>query len=215
MIREKKNNLKPIVIIGAGGHACTVADYLTQTGKKILGFTDQNKLDFVYDNLKIIGVDEVILNFKKEEIDLAMGLGITPKNNKRAEKIKWFKQRGYKFVNIISPTSIVSSNVRLGTGVHISSGAIIQTNVKIDHNSIVNTNSSVDHDSIIGQNCHIAPGVTVCGHVEIDDNVFVGAGSTIVNGIKIGKNSFIPSGSILTRDLPPNSILKTINCVNI
>ena len=208
MIRENNNNSKPIVIIGAGGHACTIADYLIQSGKKILGFTDQIKSDFVYENLKIIGVDETILNYKKQEIDLAMGLGITHKNENRKEKIKWFEQRGYNFINIISPTSIVSSNVRLGKGVQISSGTIIQTNVKIDHDSIINTNSSIDHDSVIGANCHIAPGATVCGHVVIHDNVFIGAGSIIVNGIKIGKNSFIPAGSVITKDLPPNSILK-------
>ena len=208
MISKNNNNSKPIVIIGAGGNACTIADYLIKSGKKILGFTDQIKSDFVYENLKIIGVDETILNYKKEEIDLAMGLGITPKNENRAKKIKWFKQRGYNFINIISPSSIVSSNVSLGKGVQISSGTIIQTNVKIDHNSIINTNSSIDHDSVIGANCHIAPGVTVCGHVVIHDNVFVSAGSVIVNGIKIGKNSFIPAGSIITKDLPPNSILK-------
>ena len=130
MIREKNNNLKPIIIIGAGGHACTIADYLIQSGKTILGFTDHIKSDFVYENLKVIGVDETILNYKKQAIDLAMGLGITPKNDNRSEKIKWFKQRGSNFINIISPNSIVSSNVGLGTGVQISSGTIIQTNVK-------------------------------------------------------------------------------------
>ena len=42
--------------------------------------------------------------------------------------------------------------------------------------------------------------------VIIEDNVFIGAGSKVMKGVKIGKNSVIGAGSIVSRDIPPNSI---------
>ena len=81
-------------------------------------------------------------------------------------------------------------------------------------NSIINSNSSVDHDSRIGKNCHVAPGVTVCGNVNISNNVFVGAGSIIINGINIGKNVIIPAGSTLRRDIKDNTKIKIKNLIS-
>lgn len=45
------------------------------------------------------------------------------------------------------------------------------------------------------------------GCIEIRDNVFVGAGSTLMHGISVGPNAIIGAGSIVTRDVPPNSVV--------
>lgn len=42
--------------------------------------------------------------------------------------------------------------------------------------------------------------------VIIEDNVFIGAGSKILKGVRIGRNSVIGAGSIVSKDIPPNSI---------
>lgn len=44
------------------------------------------------------------------------------------------------------------------------------------------------------------------GKVVIEDNVFVGARTVILKGTRIGKNSIIGAGSIVTHDIPPNSV---------
>ncbi|MDX8127148.1 acyltransferase [Methylomonas sp. OY6] len=45
-----------------------------------------------------------------------------------------------------------------------------------------------------------------CAPVIIENNVFIGAGSKIMKGVKIGSNSVIGAGSVVTRDIPENSI---------
>ena len=45
------------------------------------------------------------------------------------------------------------------------------------------------------------------GCIEIGDNVFVGAGTRILYDTKIGSNVIIGTGSIVTRDIPDNSIV--------
>jgi len=45
------------------------------------------------------------------------------------------------------------------------------------------------------------------GCIEIEENVFVGSNTTIMYDVKIGANSIIAAGSIVTKDVPENSIV--------
>lgn len=40
----------------------------------------------------------------------------------------------------------------------------------------------------------------------IADNVWIGMNCTILKGVNIGKNSVVAAGSVVTKDIPPNSI---------
>lgn len=44
------------------------------------------------------------------------------------------------------------------------------------------------------------------GCIEIMDNVFIGANSTILYDVRIGSNVIIGAGSMVTRDIPDNSV---------
>lgn len=45
------------------------------------------------------------------------------------------------------------------------------------------------------------------GCIEIMDNVFIGANSTILYGVRIGPNAIVAAGSVVTKDVPENSIV--------
>lgn len=47
---------------------------------------------------------------------------------------------------------------------------------------------------------------TVCKPITIEDNVWIGAGVTVLPGITIGKNAIIGAASVVTKDVPPNTI---------
>jgi acetyltransferase-like isoleucine patch superfamily enzyme len=77
---------------------------------------------------------------------------------------------------------------------------------------------------IIGENCHVGHYVTIYagnidtenyhpenirvkpGDVIIEDGCFIGSFTIIPKGVKIGRNSIIGAGSVVTRDIPPNSL---------
>lgn len=73
----------------------------------------------------------------------------------------------------------------------------------------------VSRHTIIGENCNIAPGVTIGatrrgenkGAPVIGNLVWIGTNSLIVGRIKIGNNVLIAPGAFINFDVPDNSIV--------
>jgi 2,3,4,5-tetrahydropyridine-2-carboxylate N-succinyltransferase len=42
--------------------------------------------------------------------------------------------------------------------------------------------------------------------VIIEDNVLIGANAVVLEGVKVGNNSVIAAGSIVTKDIPADSV---------
>lgn len=102
-------------------------------------------------------------------------------------------------------------------------------NVKICRNAEISNNTCIDRAVIgsthIGENCkvdnlvHIAHGVRIgrnsliiansmiAGSTVIEENVWVSPSSSVLNKLHIGKNSLIGMGSVVIRDVEPNSVV--------
>lgn len=47
----------------------------------------------------------------------------------------------------------------------------------------------------------------LCKEIEVFDNVFIGCNTTILPGVKIGPNAVIAAGSVVTKDVEPNTVV--------
>jgi sugar O-acyltransferase (sialic acid O-acetyltransferase NeuD family) len=199
--------MKPVILMGSGGHARVLLDILNRLSQPILGFTDlpkqRNNLSPAFLNLPMLGTDEEIFNYPPDAIHLVNGLGMIPGPGifRRRDIYQKFKHYGYTFPAIVHPSAVLAEDVILREGVQIMAGAVIQTGTVIGENCIINTRAAVDHDTVVNSHVHIAPGTTVCGNVTIGEGTFVGAGSTIIQGIKIGANCIIKAGSVIKHNL--------------
>ena len=54
---------------------------------------------------------------------------------------------------------------------------------------------------------HDAVRADECAEVVIGNNVWVGAGATILKGVTIGDNAVVAAGSIVTSDVPPDTVV--------
>ena len=45
------------------------------------------------------------------------------------------------------------------------------------------------------------------GCIELMDNVFIGTNCTIIGGVRIGPNAIVAAGAVVSRDVPPNSVV--------
>lgn len=43
--------------------------------------------------------------------------------------------------------------------------------------------------------------------IAIGRNVWIGAGATIIGGVTVGENSVVAAGSVVTKDVPPNTLV--------
>ena len=96
--------------------------------------------------------------------------------------------------------------------IHFGNGVRIMTNVYIPSRTW------------LGNNVFVGPGVTFLndklpGRLDkmpmpkgatIEDDVVIGGGCTILPGITIGERSFIAAGSVVTKDIPPKSLVKGV-----
>ena len=104
---------------------------------------------------------------------------------------------------------LVSQISRFFTGIEIHPGAIIGNGVFIDHGSGVVIGETCE----IGDNVVIYQGVTLGGtgkdvgkrHPTIGNNVIIGAGTAVLGPIAIGAGSKLGAGTVVLRDVPPNS----------
>lgn len=49
--------------------------------------------------------------------------------------------------------------------------------------------------------------VTIGKPIVIERNVWIAAGATVIGGVTIGENSVVAAGSVVTKDVPPNTLV--------
>lgn len=50
-------------------------------------------------------------------------------------------------------------------------------------------------------------GYTKIGRIDIEDNVFIGARALIMPGVTVGENSIVAAGSVVTKNVRPNTVV--------
>jgi serine O-acetyltransferase len=121
----------------------------------------------------------------------------------------------HRFIHVLYRAGIpllpryLSEVNRFFTGIEIHPGATIGKGVFIDHGMGV----VIGETAVIGDGCTIYQGVTLGGtslshgkrHPTLGEKVTVGVNAAVLGAIMIGANSKIGGGSVVVKDVPPNS----------
>ncbi len=107
------------------------------------------------------------------------------------------------------PARWISQASRFLTGIEIHPGAKIGPGLFIDHGMGVVIGETTE----VGEDVTVYQGVTLGGtgkesgkrHPTVRDGVTVGTGAQVLGSIEIGQGAKIGAGSIVVRDVPPNS----------
>jgi serine O-acetyltransferase len=111
----------------------------------------------------------------------------------------------------VVPARFVSHVSRFLTGIEIHPAARIAPGVFIDHGMGVVIGETAE----IGENVTLYQGVTLGGtslkrekrHPTLEPNVVVGTGAAVMGAIRVGEGTRIGAGSVVVRDVPPNSVV--------
>ena len=194
---------KPLIILGAGGHARVLIASLKPGHAGILGIAERSGSGITGEvlGIPIIGDDESVLRYSPQDVQLVNGVGHVSSAEPRRALFEKFSALGYRFATVLHPTAFVSADVCLGEGAQAMAGAVIQPGAVIGKNSIVNTNASVDHDCRIADHVHICPGSTLSGAVRVGEGTLVGAGAVVIQGVEIGAQCVIAAGAVVIHDV--------------
>lgn len=83
---------------------------------------------------------------------------------------------------------------------------------KYGHTITIGDNVSIGHFCYISTSMHKTdnPQERFTGDIVIEDNVWIGNGAVIYPNVTIGHDSVIGANTVITRDVPPYSIVKVV-----
>ncbi len=199
---------KPVIVLGAGGHASVLVDMLRSQGVVPIALVapTASAPRAVLTDISLWHDEAKILAYRPDEVELINGIGSLPGNPLRATLFARYRALGYRFASVVSAQAMVSDYAVLEEGVQVMAGAIIQAGTQIGVNSIINSGAIVDHDCHLGGDNHIAPGAVLSGGVVTGERVHIGTGAAVIQGISIGTDAVVGAGATLTCPLGEKQI---------
>jgi acetyltransferase-like isoleucine patch superfamily enzyme len=126
-----------------------------------------------------------------------------------------------KFVNLYGCS--IGDNTKIGAFVEVQKNAIIGSNCKISSHTFICEGVIIKDNIFIGHNVTFIndtyPRATnpdgslqtdedwSVESVTVHDGVSIGSSSTILSNVTIGENSIVGAGSVVTKDVPPDTIV--------
>ena len=127
----------------------------------------------------------------------------------------------YEFVNLYGCD--IDDNTKIGTFVEIQKGARIGKNCKISSHTFICEGVTVEDNVFIGHNVtfinDLYPKATATdGQLQTEDDwkcipttvikgASIGSSATLLCGITVGENAVVGAGSVVTKDVPPHTVV--------
>ncbi len=126
----------------------------------------------------------------------------------------------YGFANLYGCS--IGDDTKIGTFVEIQKGANIGCRCKISSHTFVCEGVTIEDDVFVGHNVTFIndrfPRASVEGRLETEKDwiceptlvrkgASIGSSATILCGVTVGENAIVGAGSVVTRNVPPNTIV--------
>ncbi|MGB0960089.1 MAG: acetyltransferase [Halocynthiibacter sp.] len=183
-------------LYGAGGHGRVVAAQMRAAGYSALSFADKNRtIGELVDGVPTTYSD---ISDIPRDVNVIASIG-----DNKARKIAFENRRDASGATtyFMCPHATHHSEISIGDGSMILSGAVLNPGSRIGAGVIVNSSAVIEHDCQIGNYCHISPNATLAGGVTLHEGVWVGAGAVVIQGLSIAPWTIIGAGAVVTRDI--------------
>lgn len=200
--------MKKIIIIGAGGHAAELVEYVKYSnivGKhhlfEIIGLLDDNEDNYNHYKYREKYLGKISEHNVQNEYEYLIGVANLEYRRKIVEK---FIEKGAKFIKFIHPTALIASTADIGEGTVISHNVSVGPMVKVGRFNILNSRCTIGHDSSIGDFNFISPQVAISGNTFIGNENMIGTNACTIPGMKIGNKNKIAAGMVIYKNVGDN-----------
>lgn len=203
--------MKDIIVIGAGGHAAEIDEYIIHS-QKVTGIKELNVIGFLDDNPENYAryrlSAPLIGGINEHKVIKGHGYIIGIANLKyRRLFVDRFKAEGAEFVSFVHCAAYVSPSAVIGEGTIVGPSANLGPNVQTGKYTLINSRCSLGHDTLLGDYNFISPNVCFSGFTEVGNENLFGINSATIPGIKIGNRNKIAAGMILDQNVGDDSVV--------
>ena len=193
--------MRPLILVGGGGHCKSVIDAAESAGIQIKGILDtQEHVGEQVLSYRVIGTDDDIRKYV-DDCDFIVTIGFIKNPEKRISLHDRITLCGGHLGVVIAKTANVSRYAEVEEGTVILHQANVNSGAHIGKGCIINTFANIEHDVVVGDYSHISTGSMVNGDCKVGERVFLGSQSVMVNGISIISDCIIAAGSVVRKDI--------------
>lgn len=198
------HDMKPLVLLGAGGFALEAANWAFDAGFSVHAMFDES-FEIPQGPVVRIPILSEIRSFDNRYCFLPAVGNIKTRDHllKRA----MFETEMVPTEPVIHPSAVVSKFAKVAYGSIVCPQAVVSPGVEIEAYALLNLGCTVGHGTKIGLNVNIAPGANISGNVEIGSRVYIGSNAFIRENITIGKGATIGAGAVVVKDVPENTVV--------
>jgi len=196
-------NTKECIIIGCGGHAAEIMEYIRYSNGvnksciHVVGMLDDDSTmydQYSYEPPYLGGIRE---HDVRKDIQYVLGIAHP---THRSSIAAHFKAAGANFLTIIHPSAYLALNAVVGEGSVIAPNVTLGPNVRVGCFNLINARASIGHDSIIGDYNVISPNVCFSGHTHVGNENMFGMNSATLPGVSVQNRNMIMAGMILDKN---------------
>ena len=203
--------MKDVIIIGAGGHAAEIDEYIKYTRRvnPMIEFKVNGFLDDVPANYSIYKFSAPLIGNVSDHQVLKEYFYIIGIANLKYRRIiiDKYKLMGAEFITFIHPSTYISESAVIGEGNIIGPNVNIGPNVRIGNYNLINSRCSLGHDTIISDYNFISPNVCFSGFTHIGDENLLGINCCTLPNITVGNRNKIAAGMVLDQNVSDNSVV--------
>lgn len=201
--------MKDLVIVGAGGLGretlLMVRQFSPNEWRPIGFYDDAVPQGSLIDGLPVKGR---VRDLQRVESPLSVVISIAD-GKIRSNVVSILTNKNLNFPTLAHPEAHLGSEQfnKIGKGCIITRGVVLTTGIQIHDFVIINLMSSIGHDVEIESFVSIMPLSSISGNVKIGARCFVGTHATILQGLNIGGDAVIGAGAVITKNVPPDSVM--------
>lgn len=196
-----------VIIVGAGGFAEEVIDYLRATsGVCISGIVDdylRNDVPTHVRGVPFLGsLAAAMAQHPEARFVVAAG-----KPAFREEVCEALLSQDRQLHTVIHPSALVASDASIGAGCIIAPYAIVNAGADLEIGSVLNVFCSVGHGASVGPYSVLSPYAAINGWAKVGRACFLGTRATVYPRVRVGDRCEIDTHSYAKADVDDRMIV--------